>query len=110
MPRTWIYHQIQRIVNKQAKDQTRYIFEFLTGRPMTSSETHRDWFLGQLDTQGSSLSDEQLWTLMVWCLAESARLELWATPQWRKQGEQTFLIPADTLNRHFVKVSEIEIA
>ncbi|MGB0383654.1 MAG: hypothetical protein ACPGWR_02430 [Ardenticatenaceae bacterium] len=96
MPREWIKHQIEQVVNKQ-QGGTCYMFEFLTGRPMNSLQAHRGWFLDQLDIQGGSLSNEQLWTLMVWALAESARLE-----------KQAFLIPADSLNRHFIKVSEVE--
>ena len=108
MPREWVKHQIQQIVTGQPKERTRYVFEFLTGRPMSSAETHHRWFMDQLKEQAHSLSDEQLWTLMVWALAESDRLSLWSTPKWKKQDNATFLLPADSKNTHFIQVSEIE--
>ena len=109
MPREWLKHQIQKVVSKQAKDGHRLMFEFLTGRPMSSDENHRRWFLNQLNEQEHTLSDEQLWTLMVWALAESARLEIWSTPEWRKPDDPTFLLPTDSPNTHFIQVREIEV-
>ena len=46
---------------------------------MSSDENHRRWFLDQLNEQAHSLSDEQLWTLMVWALG--------ATLAWRGIGK-----------------------
>ena len=108
MPREWIKHQIQEVVNKQSPNHHRKMFEFLTGRPMSSDEKHRRWFLDQLNEQAHSLSDEQLWTLMVWALAELERSEIWSTPKW-KSGEFTLFIPADSTNTHFVQAHEIEV-
>ena len=108
MQREWIKHQIQEVVNKQSPNHHRKMFEFLTGRPMSSDEKHRRWFLDQLNEQAHSLSDEQLWTLMVWALAELERSEIWSTPKW-KSGEFTLFMPADSTNTHFVQAHEIEV-
>ncbi len=107
MPREWIKHQIETIVTREAK-KTRQHQEFLTGRPMKAGENYQHWFLDQLAQCGSTLSDEQLWTLMVWVLAESARLNIWSMSKWQKPDDPSFMIPADDQNKHFIKVSEID--
>ncbi len=84
------------------------MLEFLTGRPMKEDENSKNWLLDQLSSDSHTLSDQQLWTLLVWVLAESVRLDLWSAGKWRQIDDSTFLIPADDKNSHFVKVSEIK--
>ena len=107
MSREWIKHQIETIVTRHAKN-SRHFCEFLTGRPMKAGENYQHWFLDQLATFGPALSDEQLWTLMVWVLAESARLDIWSMSKWKKPDDSQFMIPASGANNYFIKVSEIE--
>ncbi len=107
MPREWVKYQIETIVTSSAKS-SRHFCEFLTGRPMKAEEDYKQWFLDQLATFGPALSDEQLWTLMVWVLAESARLDIWSMSKWKKPDSHEFMVPADDKNSHFIKVSEIE--
>ena len=75
---------------------------------MKTGENYQNWFLDQLQRVGPALSDEQLWTLMVWVLAESARLNIWSMSKWQKLDSHEFMIPADNKNSHFIKVSEIK--
>ena len=107
MPREWVKHQIEVIVKMSAKN-SRHFGEFLTGRPMKVGENYQSWFKDQLADQEPTLSDEQLWTLMVWVLAESARLNVWSMSKWQKPDDPRFMIPADEKNKHFIKVSEID--
>jgi hypothetical protein len=57
-------------------------FEFLTGRPMSSSEKYEDWFEKQLGEQIGNLSDGQLFTLL-----------LWATAEWQRGQGKPFSLP-----------------
>ncbi len=99
MPREWIKHQLHQIVKAHPYHLGRKLFEFLTGRPMSSNEKHDGWFWNQVKEQGHDLSDEQWWTLLVWGMAE-----------WRRcaGANNPFMAPADSQNSHFISFLEIK--
>ena len=107
MSRAWIRLQIQVAVTRSPK-KTRHMCEFLTGRPMKSDEDYKHWFIDQLAEEERTLNDEQMWTLLVWVLAESARLDIWSMSKWQKPDDSGFQIPADRKNDDFMKVNEID--
>lgn len=72
--RAWLRQQILALVEDASEAAyNREPFEFLTGRPMNSSERYSDWFASQFEAQVGDLSDAQLWTLFVWAVAEWRR-------------------------------------
>lgn len=71
-------------------------FEFLTGRPMGPA-SYTDWFETQLAEAGGHLSDKQLFTLLVWSIAEHDRAE----------RSTAFWLPADKHLSTFIPVREI---
>ncbi len=111
MPRQWIAERIRWLV-KSAPDKSRYAssfqrkvdnevvrhtFEFLTGRPFKKSESHSNWFLEQFETNIGELSDEQLWTLLVWAFTEHERVS---------HSDKTTL-PANGASSQFIPISEV---
>lgn len=60
--------------NPAAGSHSERPFEFLTGRPLSGSQDHRDWFTQRLADNAGQLSDPQLWTLFTWALSEHFRL------------------------------------
>ena len=83
IPRDWLKAQLLQLVKEANRHgRERNAFEFLTGRPMGSSENYSDWFEQQLAAQGGELSDVQLFTLLVWAHAE-----------WPRAQGQPFLLP-----------------
>jgi hypothetical protein len=74
VPREWMREQILKLaVAGRTYGDAYHPFEFLTGRPMSSSERYEDWFEKQLAEQIGYLSDGQLFTLLVWATAEWQR-------------------------------------
>jgi hypothetical protein len=74
VPRPWLKEQILKLAAAgRTYGDAYHPFEFLTGRPMSSGEKYDDWFEKQLDEQMGSLSDAQLFTLLVWATAEWQR-------------------------------------
>ena len=98
MPREWVKHQLHQIVLAHPYHLGSKLFEFLTGRPMNSNQKHGNWFWKQLKEQEHELSDEQLWTLLVWGMAEWRR---------RRGTNNPFMVPADCKNSHFISLREI---
>ncbi len=104
MPRSWLLRQIENLVehgNRQATHSNssvrQQMFEFLTGRPMSSSKSHRDWFKTQFEQHRGNLSDAQLWTLFIWTLAELDRVR-----------HKPFALPVDGKAIQFVEATETQ--
>jgi hypothetical protein len=96
LPRAWLKAQILQLVqdaNRQGSD--RNAFEFLTGRPLSASESYGGWFAQQLETQGGDLSPAQLFTLFVWAHAE-----------WLRAQNQAFDLPVNGHGMQFTIVQE----
>jgi hypothetical protein len=74
LPREWVKQQVLKLAAAgRTYGDAYHPFEFLTGRPMSSSERYDDWFEKQLGEQIGSLSNGQLFTLLVWATAEWQR-------------------------------------
>jgi hypothetical protein len=74
VPREWVKEQVLKLAAVgRTYGEAYHPFEFLTGRPMSSSERYEDWFEKQLGEQIGNLSDGQLFTLLVWATAEWQR-------------------------------------
>ena len=74
VPREWLREQILKLADAgRTYGDAHHPFEFLTGRPMSSSEKYADWFEAQLAEQIGNLSDGQLFTLLLWAAAEWQR-------------------------------------
>jgi hypothetical protein len=74
VPREWVKEQVLKLAAAgRTYGDAYHPFEFLTGRPMSSSERYEDWFEKQLGEQIGNLSDGQLFTLLVWATAEWQR-------------------------------------
>ena len=74
VPREWLREQVQKLATAgRTYGDAYHPFEFLTGRPMSSSERYEEWFEKQLGEQIGNLSDGQLFTLLVWATAEWQR-------------------------------------
>ncbi len=105
VPRSWLVTQITELVDSMVKANSsrhghttqivQYPLEFLTGRPMSSSEFHSDWFQQRFETEKGNLSDGQIMTLFIWIMAERRRLK-----------QQTFLLPVNDAAVQFVRVKE----
>ncbi len=103
LPRTWLTTQITELIEQMASGRSRghtakiaqYPLEFLTGRPMGSSETHANWFKDRFQEEQGNLSDGQLMTLFIWVMAERRRLQ-----------QQSFLLPTNGSATQFVRVQE----
>ena len=86
MPRSWILNQIDVVIREaHHMGGGRYLFERLTGRPMSSSKSSRDWFKEQLAKNVGELNNAQLWTLFIWTLAE-----------WQRIRGREFLLPVSS--------------
>ncbi|MCO5188155.1 MAG: hypothetical protein M9918_08195 [Anaerolineae bacterium] len=104
-PRAWLIAQIQRLSALLQRDAytdprsnvTQRGFEFLTGRPMGSNESHSDWFEQRFAESVGDLSDAQLMTLFIWCHSEHERLQ---------QHSAGFLLPVSSGAQQFVRVRE----
>lgn len=53
----------------------RAALQFLTGRPESASERHRQTFKARLQAEEPMLSDRQTWTLLQWLLIEWERVD-----------------------------------
>ena len=74
LPREWVKEQVLKLASAgHTYGEAYHPFEFLTGRPMSSSERYEEWFEKQLGEQIGNLSDGQLFTLLVWATAEWQR-------------------------------------
>ncbi len=75
MPRDWLKEQILLLTAAATSnwDGGFVPFEFLTGRPLSKSEKHGDWFANQLNEQIGELSLGQVWTLFIWTMSEWQR-------------------------------------
>ncbi len=83
VPREWMREQILKLAAAgRTYGDAYHPFEFLTGRPMSSSEKYEDWFEKQLGEQIGNLSDGQLFTLL-----------LWATAEWQRGQGKPFSLP-----------------
>lgn len=100
LPRDFVLESIRRLTAEAQRHQptpgshTEHPFEFLTGRPLSGSQDHRDWFARRLADHAGQLSDAQLWTLFSWALSEHFRLS--AQPPWPLllHGQTTTAQPA----------------
>ena len=110
MPRDWIEAQLLTLVNDAAsRSQTSYgvrqipiyPFEFLTGRPLTTKDSHRSWFEEQFEAQKGDLSDKQLWTLFVWAFAEYHRV--------CGGYSHSIALPVNGTSQQFVPVQMLEL-
>lgn len=71
-------------------------FEFLTGRPLSKSEKHGDWFTNQLNEQIGELSLGQVWTLFVWAMSE-----------WQRAKGQKFTLALNGSGVQFATYQEV---
>ncbi len=106
LPRTWLTTQITELIEEMSSSRSRvygghtakiaqYPLEFLTGRPMGSSETHANWFKDRFQEEKGNLSDGQMMTLFIWVMAERRRLQ-----------QESFLLPTNGSATQFVRVQE----
>lgn len=65
LPREWMVKYIIALVKERVGIDGYKPFQWLTGRPMNSSERYDDWFVKQLEEQQGDLSDSQVFTLFV---------------------------------------------
>lgn len=98
MPRDWVRAQILALVASRRSYDDRQSFEFLTGRPMSASENHGDWFKQQFEEQSGDLSDAQLWTLLVWAFSE------WQRGQ---NSHSPFILPTNGNSAQFLAYQEV---
>ncbi|MCK5641506.1 MAG: ParB N-terminal domain-containing protein [Gammaproteobacteria bacterium] len=83
--RTWfveLIEQIGRTYRINTYTGSMGMLETLTGRPMRSTENHRDWFLQQLEQCRDALSDKQVLFLF-----------LLVTAYWSQLNNRTILLP-----------------
>jgi hypothetical protein len=73
LPREWLLAQIRLLANDQRGNATYKPFQWLTGRPMTMSESYDGWFTDQLDANQGELSDGQVYALFVLAHTEWSR-------------------------------------
>lgn len=92
-PRDYMLAQIRTHARTRGGNPT---FEFLTGRPMGPA-SYTDWFETQLQEAVGHLSDKQLFTLLVWSIAEHDRVG----------HPASFWLPADKHMTSFIPVREI---
>ena len=92
-PREYMIAQIRTHAKVRGGNPT---FEFLTGRPMGPA-SYNDWFESQLTEVVGHLSDKQLFTLLVWSIAEHDRAG----------HPAAFWLPGDTQMSSFIPVKEI---
>jgi hypothetical protein len=96
LPREWLRAQILHLVQDANRHESgRNAFEFLTGRPLSASESYGDWFTQQLETQGGDLSPAQLFTLFVWAHSE-----------WQRARRREFTLPVDGHGIQFAAYQE----
>jgi hypothetical protein len=93
LPRDWVKTHLMLLVKAGQSQHGTLPFEFLTGRPMTSSESYDNWFGDQLKEQIGQLSDAQLWTLFIW-----------ATSEWQRGKGGEWFIPTDEKGMQFQTV------
>ena len=81
MTRECLSEQVQKLATAgRTYGDAYHPFEFLTGRPMSSSERYEEWFEKQLGEQIGNLSDGQLYTLLVWATSEWQRGKPFSCP------------------------------
>ncbi len=98
MPRDWLKEQILLLTAAATSnwDGGFVPFEFLTGRPLSKSEKHGDWFANQLNEQIGELSLGQLWTLFVWTMSE-----------WQRAKGQKFTLALNGSGVQFATYQEL---
>jgi hypothetical protein len=81
--REWLVAQIKALVKggPSGGNEIR-AFQFLTGRPMSSSENYAGWFEKRLDEELGNLADAQLFTLFVLAHGERQRHSSWHASFW----------------------------
>ena len=101
LPREWLVGQTLALARQTStrlgydNGRQRQPFEFLTGRPMKSTESHNDWFAQQLKAKQGELSNGQLFTLFTWAHA-----------QWSRDSE-TATMPLDRGGLQFGRYREV---
>jgi ParB-like chromosome segregation protein Spo0J len=96
VPRDWLKAHILHLAEAGNRHQSgRNVFEFLTGRPLGSSENYGDWFRQQFEAQIGDLSDAQLFTLFIWSHSE-----------WQRARRREFLLPVNGNGVQFANYSE----
>jgi ParB-like chromosome segregation protein Spo0J len=86
LPRAWMLERIQEMADVNAGLAGWKPFQFLTGRPMDTSDYTR-WFRDQLEQQKDSLSDGQIATLFVMAHGEWKRTKSF--------GDMLFHVPVN---------------
>jgi ParB-like chromosome segregation protein Spo0J len=96
VPRDWLKAQILHLAEAGNRHQSGHnVFEFLTGRPLSSSENYGDWFRKQFESQIGDLSDAQLFTLFIWSHSE-----------WQRARRREFLLPVNGSGVQFATYKE----
>ena len=98
MPRDWLKEQILLLTAAATSnwDGGFVPFEFLTGRPLSKSEKHTDWFANQLNEQIGDLSLGQMWTLFIWAMSE-----------WQRAKGQKFTLALNGSGIQFATYQEV---
>jgi len=98
MPRDWLKEQILLLAAAATSnwDGGFVPFEFLTGRPLSKSEKHGDWFAQQLNEQIGDLSLGQMWTLFIWAMSE-----------WQRAKGQKFTLALNGSGIQFATYQEV---
>lgn len=98
MPRDWLKEQILLLAAAATSnwDGGFVPFEFLTGRPLSKSEKHTDWFAQQLNEQIGDLSLGQVWTLLIWAMSE-----------WQRAKGQKFTLALNGSGIQFATYQEL---
>jgi hypothetical protein len=98
MPRDWLKEQILLLSAAATSnwDGGFVPFEFLTGRPLSKSEKHGDWFAQQLNEQIGDLSLGQMWTLFIWAMSE-----------WQRAKGQKFTLALNGSGIQFATYQEL---
>ncbi len=98
MPRDWLKEQILLLAAAATSnwDGGFVPFEFLTGRPLSKSEKHTDWFANQLNEQIGDLSLGQVWTLFIWAMSE-----------WQRAKGQKFTLALNGSGVQFAAYQEV---
>ena len=102
-PRPWIIHQIKYLAGEKRNTRgSGELLEVLTGRPMKSDEAHSSWFADMFEQQVGRLTDQHLWTLYLWALADWQRLNT---------GSSVHLLPLDRDGQKFAlyRVTRLEL-
>lgn len=87
LERGWMERQISMLTEDRNGGEYKP-FQWLTGRPMSSSDRWDDWFLEQFKMQKGELSDGQIFSLFLLVTGEWKRAKRWS-------GDKTFELPLD---------------